>query len=82
MERIRKIDQYLKSDTLLNRRIGELTRDIKVIKNVLTGKRANYTKHSVETLTNYLSEAQEELNQYLEYKRHFVNFPRLKGGGQ
>ena len=60
MERIRKIDQYLKSDTLLNR--------IKVIKNVLTGKRANYTKHSVETLTNYLSEAQEELNQYLEYK--------------
>lgn len=60
--------QYLKSDTLLNRRIGELTRDIKVIKNVLSGKRANYTKHSVETLTKYLFEAQEELTQYLEYK--------------
>ena len=35
MKRIRKIDQYLKSDTLLNRRIGELTRDIKVIKKCL-----------------------------------------------
>lgn len=74
MKRIRKIDQYLKSDTLLNRRIGELTRDIKVIKNVLTGKRANYTKHSVETLTNYLSEAQDELNKYLEYKDTLSTF--------